>query len=103
MGHGLDGPHPGKRAVTQAKRAAQPILAKGQVWTPTRPGSRAKPRTIVWAGMRPPSDRLRWIDYPTVGYVLDPAKPTYPDMGHDSWLGEAAFHAWLRKHAATCQ
>lgn len=76
-------------------------IKAGQVWVPTRQGSRAKPRTVVWAGIKPP--KLPWIDYPTVGFVRDPAKPVFPETGHDSWLSERGFRSWVRKHNVVLQ
>lgn len=77
-------------------------ISAGQKWVPTRPGGRAKPRIVVWAGGNPPC--LRWdVGYPTVGWVHDPSTAAFPETGHDSWMGAAEFRAWVRKHRAVCQ
>jgi hypothetical protein len=84
-----------------------PLLAKGQVWTP-REGlglrGRAQSRTLVWVGKNeaPAFIRELRIDGPTIGYVANTAKPGYPETGHDSWLEEHSFIAWIRKHKAVC-
>lgn len=81
-------------------RRRAPDLAAGQVWRPSKAGSRSKHRVIVWAGTCPPSPSLRWIDYPSVGYVHEPTRPAFPETGHDSWVGEQQFRRWIRKHEA---
>jgi hypothetical protein len=69
----------------------------GQTWTPTRDGSRAKARTIVWVGDAPPSVPV-WEPL-TVGYVCDAAKPLFKE-GHDSWMSMESWKAWVKKHGA---
>lgn len=96
----------GPRAHEQSPQEAvsalrvSPAIAAGQMWTPTRAGSRAMSRTVVWVGCKNPA--LLWVDWPNVGYVRDPANPAFPRTGHDSWIGFAAFVAWIRKHQAVC-
>lgn len=76
------------------------MIEPGQTWTPTRPGSRAKPRTVVWAGTSP--SLLPWTVHNSVGFVRDPAKPAFPETGHDTWIGIDSFRSWIRKHQAVC-
>jgi hypothetical protein len=68
-------------------------LAVGQTWVPRTP--RARPRTVMWYG-KPSFDSLK-RDEVCVGYAEDPAAPAFKDVGHDSYVGEVAFLAWIRK------
>lgn len=74
----------------------------GEIWRPTREGSRANPRHVVWSGALPLSWRQarQWKpDYPTVGWTHDPSNPQFPE-GHDSWLSVKEFLRWAKKHDA---
>ncbi len=78
-------------------------LAPGQRWVPTREGSRAKARVIVWRGDFPKiMDHLRGFA-PTVGWVHDPKAPSFRNTGHDSWMSVASFRAWIARHEAVLQ
>lgn len=71
-------------------------ILPGQTWTPTRPGSRAKPRTVVCViPVRP----LLGIDRPVVGYAFDLSKPKFL-LGNDSWVAADTFRSWIREHQA---
>lgn len=80
------------------------LFKPGQVWSPTVPGKRAKPRTIVWVG----PCKYAEPGVTTIGYVEDPANPKFPApanskfSGHDSWVQVSAFKAWIKKYNAVC-
>lgn len=77
-----------------------PYPRASETWRPSRPGSRAKARHIVWCGDVPWKTGWR-PDYPTVGWAHDPANPEFPDRGgHDSWLSLNEFMRWARKREA---
>jgi len=71
----------------------------GATYMPRHPGGRAKARTVVWCGLAPYSSSAAMQPFPTVGYVMDPMKPRFAE-GHDSWVSEKSWRAWVRKHDA---
>jgi hypothetical protein len=76
-------------------------IQPGQTWRPSRPGSRAKARHIVWVGEVPQTWGLGWKpSYPTIGWAHDPLSVEFPKTGHDSWLAIDVFKRWAKKHDA---
>lgn len=62
-----------------------PTLHAGDTWTPTRPGSRAKARTIMHVSMFDPN-YLLWAD----------------GIGWAAYSHEDIIRAWIKRHAAVC-
>lgn len=77
------------------------IPTPGTTYAPTRPGSRAKPRTVAWVGKAPPAMR-RMVTSSSIGYRHEPdaSRARCPDTGHDSHVFIGTWRAWVRKHAA---
>jgi hypothetical protein len=76
-------------------------IEAGQTWRPSRSGSRAKARYVVWSGDVPETWKRAWHpNYPTVGWTHNPENPGFPETGHDSWVHVKEFLRWAKRHDA---
>ena len=73
-----------------------PVELRVGRWVPTREGSKAKPRHVVWVG----ANRAIMWPWSTVGWVHDPLTPTFVSTGHDRWSSFDSFRAWIDRHNA---
>ena len=70
-------------------------LRPGQLWRPTKPGGRARPRTLVWVGCPP-----RGLTGYSIGFTEDPKNPLYPATGHDADNSVGSFKVWIKRNLA---